>query len=108
MKPRSAKAKGARLEKWVRDKLRSIGVPARKQPGSGIYQGFPADVYADLPDGPAIVECKSLQHGWRTGDRMMGQADLLVIKRDRATPCVYMPWSTFERLIKMVHRHGDD
>lgn len=102
MKARSAKAKGTRLEKWTMDQLRSIGITARKQPGSGIFQDFPHDVYAELPDGRFVVECKSWKHGWRTGDKAMGQADCLVMKRDYATPAVYMSWEFFARLIGLA------
>lgn len=108
MKAKSAKAKGTKLEKWVADQLNKIGVPAGKQPGSGIYQDFPHDVRAMLRDGPFIVECKSWKHGWRTGDNAMGQADILVIKRDHGTPCVYMPWEFFARLVALTQDGGDD
>ena len=107
MKPRSAKAKGTKLEKWVAAQLNAIGVPAGKQPGSGIYQDFPHDVRAMLRDGPFIVECKAWQHGWRTGDTAMGAADILVIKRNFADPCVYMPWSFFARLAGLANEAGN-
>ena len=102
MKARSAKAKGTKLEKWVVTQLERIGIRARRQPGSGIYDSFPHDAHFLLPDGDVIVEAKSWKNGWRTGDRALGKAQLLVIKRDYAEPCVYMPWDTFERLVKLA------
>ena len=100
MKPRSAKAKGTRLEKAVMDMLNKLpGWRARKQPGSGIYDSFPHDVWAERIDGErVIVECKSWKNGWRTGDNAMGQADLLVIKRDHGEPMVYMSLARFGEL----------
>lgn len=103
MKNRSKKAKGTRLEKWCVDQLRTIGVPARKQPMSGALQDFPHDVCGELPDGRFIVECKSWKAGWRTGDRAMGAADCLVMKRDYATPAVYMSWDFFARLVGLAN-----
>lgn len=110
MTPRSAKAKGARLEKWVAAALNTIGIPARRQPGSGIYNGFAHDVLAEIAGETYLVECKSWRHGWRTGDSALGKADLLVIRRDRAEPCVYMPWAAFERLVAATRtkRESDD
>ena len=103
MKTKSAKTKGYRLEKWIVDQLQSLGILARKQPGSGIYQDFPHDVYADIPGfGPLIVEAKSWKHGWRTGDNAMAGADILVIRADRSDPKVYMTWNTFSSLIKTI------
>lgn len=100
MKPRSAKAKGTKLEKAVMDLLNSIpGWKARKQPGSGIYDGFPHDVWAERSDGEKlIIEAKSWKNGWRTGDNAMGQADMLVIKRDFGEPMVYLSLKRFAQL----------
>lgn len=100
MKPRSAKAKGTKLEKFCMDLLNRIpGWTARKQPGSGIFQGFPHDVYAKRIDGEEVViECKSWKNGWRTGDNAMGLADMLVIKRDFGEPMVYLSLARFAEL----------
>ena len=109
MKPRSAKAKGRRLEKWVTHMLKAVGIRCREQPGSGIYRDFPHDNWAYIPGfGPVVVECKSWKTGWRTGDKAMGEADLLVIKRDYGVPCVYMPWQTFEGLVRALQEASDD
>ena len=107
MKARSAKAKGTKLEKWVVAQLERIGIRARRQPGSGIYDSFPHDAHFVLPDGEMIVECKAWAHGWRTGDSAMGRADLLVIKRNFGDPCVYMQWAAFERLVRLANAAGE-
>lgn len=103
MKPQSKKAKGTRLERWVVKQFEAIGIRARRQPLSGALSDFPHDCYADIPGfGPAIIEAKSWKHGWRTGDRALGQGDMLVIKRDYGSPCVYMSWSVFEAMVKCL------
>lgn len=103
MKAVSAKKKGTRLERWIADQLSKAGVAARRQPGSGMYRDFPHDVRGELRDGPFIVEAKSWKHGWRTGEKAMGQADCLVIKRDFGTPGVYMSWEFFARLTQLAN-----
>lgn len=104
MKPHSAKAKGTRLEKWCAAQLNKIGWKARRQPGSGIYQSFPHDVSAIAPNGDKyILECKSWKNGWRTGDKALGAADMLIIKRDHGEPCVYMPFRIFEQIAGAGH-----
>lgn len=102
MKARSRKAKGSRLETKVMKAFEAMGWKARKQPGSGIYQSFPHDVYAEHPEhGPITIECKKWKHGWRTGDKAMGQADALVIERDYGEPCIYMPLRIFAQFVGM-------
>lgn len=110
MKPRSAKAKGSRLEKKVMQMLAAIpGWTARKQPGSGIYQSFPHDVFATDPlRRDWVVECKKWKNGWRTGDKAMGQADILVIERDYGEPCVYMPMAKFVEMVGPLEGVSDD
>lgn len=101
MKVRSKKAKGSRLEKWVMDQFNKLpGWRARKQPGSGIYQDFPHDVHAEHEKyGRFIIECKKWKHGWRVGDKAIGQADFLVIQRDYGPAMVYM---SFDKLAELV------
>ena len=100
MKARSKRAKGTRLEKFVAKAFESFGWEARRQPGSGVYQGFPHDVEAISPGGDKyILECKSWKHGWRTGDNAMGHARFLVIKRDHGEPMVYMSLATFGEVV---------
>lgn len=102
MKARSAKAKGRKLEKWVHAQLKDI-CESRVQPGSGIYMDFPHDNRIKLPQiGELIIECKSWKSGWRTGDKAMGLADLLVIKPDREEPRIYMTWGLFKELVQAV------
>jgi len=105
MKARSAKAKGTRLETFLAKEMDSLpGWSARKQPGSGIYQAFPHDLSIVDPCGREwIGEAKSWKNGWRTGDKALGQADILFIKRDYGEPCVYMPFSKFVEMVSPLN-----
>ena len=100
MKQRSRKKKGMRFEKKIVDFFNSLpGWKARKQPGSGIYESFPHDVFASLHgEYDFIIEAKKWKHGWRTGDNAMGQADFLCIERDHGEPMIYMSARVFAQL----------
>jgi predicted NAD-dependent protein-ADP-ribosyltransferase YbiA (DUF1768 family) len=108
IKAKSAKAKGRKLEQWIVKELEAIGIQARRQPGSGAFEAFPHDVEAVLPDGGRVlVEAKQRKdEAWATGERWLGQADILVVRidpdpgRPLKEPRVYMTWSTFARLVK--------
>lgn len=104
MKPRSAKAKGTRLEVEVVKLLEKQGIEARRQPGSGIYPDFPHDVELKVNGKRYIVECKARKSGFATLDRWKGQADLLVVKVDRGDPIVYLPL----RVLGEIIRSGGD
>jgi hypothetical protein len=54
-----------------------------------------------------LVEAKQRKdEAWATGERWLGQADVLVVRidpepgRPSKEPRVYMTWSTFARLVK--------
>lgn len=107
IKAKSAKAKGRRLEQWIVKELETLGLAAHRQPGSGAFDAFPHDVSARLRDGTQIlVEAKQRKKdAWATGERWLGQADVLVVRIDpepfkpENEPRVYMKWSTFQRLV---------
>jgi hypothetical protein len=64
-------------------------------------QEFPHDVQVTLPSGRRlIIEAKAWKDGWRTGDRAMGQADMLVMKRNFGEPMVYLSLATFADLLR--------
>ena len=106
IKTRSRKAKGSRLAKWVKTFFEDFGFPSRKQPGSGIYSDFPHDNCIELPGvGRVIIECKNWKHGWRTGDKAMGSADMLCIKRDHGTPCFYIPENTMVAICRALKEY---
>lgn len=72
MKPRSAKAKGTRLEKDIAKELRRSGLDkeAKRMPMSGSIEGFKSDIFTKLP---FIIEAKN-QERWQP-DQYMQQAD---------------------------------
>ncbi len=109
MKTRSRKAKGSLFEKKVVDFFN--GLPnwkARKQPGSGIYSSFPHDVFATLcNDYDYVIECKKWKHGWRTGDKAIGRADMLFIERNFGEPMIYVSARIFSQ-IPWDKMDGDD
>ena len=101
IKPRSAKAKGSRLEKAVQMALQEAGAEARKQPGSGIYSAFPGDVYAVIPCvGPVLIECKSHKSPLATIRRWLGKATVLVHKADGEEPLVTVPLSHYTDMVR--------
>lgn len=97
MKAQSRKRKGRDFERKIVSFFNSLpNWFARIQPGSGIYQGFPHDVFAKLGDEhDYVIECKKWKHGWRIGDKAMGQAEMLFIERDFGEPMIYMPARVF-------------
>ena len=101
MKARSKKAKGTRLEKWLADKFKSIGLESEKQPGSGAFHGHPKDVWVIINDDKWIAECKARANGegFKTLDGWLEGADILVLRADRSEPRVYLRWEMFARLV---------
>ena len=103
IKARSAKAKGTRLEKAVMLALQDAGAKARKQPGSGIYSAFPADVYAEIPQlGPILIECKSHKAPLKTVRNWLGKATVLVHKADHEEALVTVPLAHYCQMVKLI------
>lgn len=101
--PRSAKAKGTRLEKAVQMALQAAGAEARKQPGSGIYSAFPADVYAEIPGlGPILIECKSHKSPLKTIRKWLGKATVLVHKADQEEALVTVPLAHYCQMVRLI------
>lgn len=104
MKARSAKAKGYRLEKEVVKSHEDAGIPARRQPGSGIFQDFPHDVEINIGGEKFIGECKKRASLPKTFDRWLGGADFVFMAPDRQPPSrVYMRYEAYMRLAKKAH-----
>lgn len=76
------------------------GVHCRRQPGSGIYADFPHDLRLTVGELEFICECKHWRNGWRTGDKALGQAEILLIKRDYSEPRVYLTLGAFRSLLE--------
>jgi len=108
--PKSAKAKGRRLQNWVRDKLiewygdhhaKNI-VP--KQMGGG---GVDIEVYGTFRDmyWPWDAECKNQERLplWQTIKQAVancrpGRAPLVIFKRNHSKVWVMLEWDDFIRL----------
>ena len=96
--------KGRRLEQLVAQLFVDMGWKARRQPGSGRFDGFPHDVSAVHPEhGTHIIECKARKDAPKTLERWLGQGDILVVRADRDEPVVYMRWRTFKGLVGVDH-----
>jgi Holliday junction resolvase len=98
--------KGARAEREIVALHTEIGVKAEKVPLSGAtkYQGgVDVDVYPWGDDRePLVCEVKARASGtgFRVLEGMLGDADVLFLRRDRQKPLVVLPWSTWQRLLK--------
>lgn len=108
MKPRSAKAKGRRLQNWTRDLILET-FPLEKDDVRSTTMG---DNGEDVQLSPAArglipfqIECKNKAHvsvySWYQQAREHGPHEpLLVIKEDEAEPLVVVDAKTFFKLLK--------
>ena len=109
MKPRSRKAKGKLLEKWIAEWLRNTGLDPQARPEIGSGSGrFKGDIATRLP---ITIECKN-QKGFRANQFIeqveqasLGYQDYCVIWHPPQRPMqgsyVFMPLSLFEKLLKL-------
>ena len=96
MKPRSAKAKGRKLEKETHKDFQSFGWKSYVVPGSGAFDGWPGDVSVISPaGGKYLVECKSHKSPLKTLRNWMKEAEILVHRADYEEPWVTMTLKTF-------------
>jgi len=96
-----SKAKGSRFERAIVHKLQDLGLPAARTPLSGALKEYPNDVVFELRDREVRVECKKRANGegFKTLEKWIGSADVLVVARDRQDPWVCMTWNQFADLI---------
>lgn len=109
MKPRSAKAKGKRLQNWTRDLILELFPALQKDDVRSTTMG---DTGEDVQLSPAArrvvpfqIECKNKAHvsvySWYQQAREHGPHEpILVIKEDDAEPLVVIDAKTFFRLLK--------
>lgn len=99
---KSAKRKGTNKERLLArlfDGLRNVR--AHRNPGSGAFMGLPHDVSIRLEhrdgftDFTAEVKARRDGRGFVQLERWKGQADLLVLWRDRQEPLICMDFPTF-------------
>lgn len=114
MKPRSAKAKGKRLQNWVRDLILVQCTTLQKDDVRSTTMG---DGGEDVQLSPAArklipfqIECKNKSHvsvySWYQQAKEHGPHEpLLIIKEDDAEPLVVVDAVTFFKLLTKNNEH---
>lgn len=108
MKPRSAKAKGRKLQQWVRDLICEHFSLSKEDVRSTIMGDSGEDVQLSSAARllvPFQIECKNKAHvsvySWYEQARSHGPHEpLLIIKEDNAEPLVVVDAVTFFKLLK--------
>ncbi len=99
---KSQRDKGARVEREIVALLNAIpAVEAERVPLSGAAGGsYAGDISMRIRDIGLTAEVKSRKDGkgFKTLEDWLGKNDLLILKRDRQTPMVVLPWNTFEKI----------
>lgn len=95
---KASRDKGARRERELVLRARSAGLPAERVPLSGAAGGsFTDDV---VVAGKRVeVKARANGEGFATLERWKGEADALVLWRDRAEPQVLISLSDWLRLL---------
>ncbi|MFP6654980.1 MAG: hypothetical protein VCB25_05085 [Myxococcota bacterium] len=105
--------KGARREREIVALLNSIAsVSAERVPLSGACGGsYSGDISMSIdasakvanPMGTmellAEVKARKNGEGFKVLEGWLAENDMLILKRDRTSPMVVLPWGTFERLV---------
>jgi hypothetical protein len=108
MKAAGSKQKGSRIEREIAQKLTDAGIPSRRVVMSGAAARYDERLAGDVDiglqlDGRALftaeVKARKNGSGFATLEKWLGDNDLLVLRRDRASPFVAMPWATFIELM---------
>lgn len=103
---KASRDKGLRAEREIVARHQEIGTHAERVPLSGAQKyrnGVDVDVYPWGREGPPLVcevKARASGEGFALLERWLGEADVLFLRRDRTTPLVVLPWSTWQRLIK--------
>ena len=103
---KSERDKGVRIEREMVDAHRKIGIRAERYPLSGATRfrgsGHDVDLYIfGRDEAPAVAEVKARASGkgFTMLERWLAEYDVLLLRRDRATPLVVLPWHIWQRLI---------
>jgi hypothetical protein len=115
VKPRSAKAKGKRLQNWARDVILETFPELEKDDVRSTTMG---DTGEDVQLSPAArkavpfqIECKNKAHvsvySWYRQCQEHGpHKPLLVIKEDEAEPLVVIDARTFFEILRELNKNG--
>jgi len=102
-----AKIKGTRVERKIVKLFEDLDIKARRQPMSGALQDFPYDVKVDLLGGlHCEVKARKGGKGFATIKKWKGSADLLILVEDHAPPGVYIDWSLWKQIAKILKDNG--
>ena len=77
---------------------KAMGLDAHRVPLSGAVDGYAGDVI--VAGLRAEVKARASGGGFVTLERWLGENDLLFLRRDRTTPLVVLPWSTWQKVMR--------
>lgn len=102
---RFSKNKGSRIETEITNDLKERGIDAERIVLSGAAGRFHSALEHDIRVEDLKVEVKARADGkgFVQLEQWMGTADLLMLRRDRRKPDVFMNWDTFCKLIDAYH-----
>lgn len=109
---KASREKGIRRERQIVELHRAIGIKASRVPLSGAVRycgdGTDVTIWPQFQEAPLHAEVKARAdgQGFKTLERWMAGADLLILCRDRADPLVLLPWQLWEKILKLTSR-GD-
>ena len=97
-----SKIKGSRVEREIVKLFTDRGYEAKKVPLSGACAEYKGDIDWKFKDRDIKIECKARKDGtgFKVLDNWMGDNDILVLKKDRTPPNVYMSLETFFEINK--------
>ena len=108
---KSQRDKGARAEREIVDRHKTVGVHAERYPLSGGSRfrgsGDDVDVYPlGREAAPFVAEVKARKNGagFAQLEKWLGEYQVLFLRRDRADPLVLLPWSSWVALLEKVRR----
>lgn len=117
MKPRSAKAKGKRLQNWTRDVILDLFPDHLEE--DDVRSTTMGDTGEDVQLSPAArelipfqIECKNKSHvsvySWYNQAREHGPHEpILVIKEDNSEPLVVVDAKTFFGMVRLLATHRE-
>jgi len=107
--PSPSKNKGSRIEREIAQLFVDLGFVAHRvdeRAGQlGKESSADVDIFIDGENRPpwkAEIKARKNGEGFATLDKWIGPNELLILRKDRSKPSVYMPWETLERLLAYV------
>jgi hypothetical protein len=94
---KKSRDKGGRCEREIVNLCKEMGLAAHRVPLSGAVAGYKGDII--VGDFRCEVKGRGKGQGFATIERWLGDFDVLFLRRDRSSPLVLLPWSTWEKLL---------